>query len=365
MNRRLADQMAIQGDGRWHVTVAAPQKYAGDLGVIELEQYGHEACDVVPLPVHLDRSPHLMLYGRLGALMKQPWDLVHCWEEPYVMAAAQIAAAAPSGATFVFSTFQNLVKQYPPPFTWIEQRVLRRSRAWIAFGATIRDAHQSRPGYSSLPSRIISPGVDTCAFAPDPSSRAHVRSQRGWDESTPVIGFAGRFVQEKGLDLLAAVLPRLEVPWRALFVGGGPELAMVKQLAAEFPGRVSIARHVTHAQMPAFYNAMDVLCAPSQTTPTWREQFGRMLIEAMACGVPVIASRSGEIPYVVGDAGVLLPEADVGEWTAALTRLLRDASARRDFAERGLHRARAEFAWPIVARRHLDFFDELMDGRCH
>ena len=55
---------------------------------------------------------------------------------------------------------------------------------------------------------------------------------------------------------------------------------------------------------------MDLLCAPSRTTPRWREQFGRMLIEAMACGVPVIASPSGEIPYVVGDAGVLVPEGD-------------------------------------------------------
>jgi glycosyltransferase involved in cell wall biosynthesis len=102
-----------------------------------------------------------------------------------------------------------------------------------------------------------------------------------------------------------------------------------------------------------------VLCAPSQTTLRWREQFGRMLSEAMACGVPVVASRSGEIPYVVGDAGILLPENDVEAWASALTKLLTHSAARRALGEKGMQRARVEFAWPVVARRHLDFFDEL------
>ena len=365
MNRRLADEMARQGDGRWSVTAGAPATYKGDFGSIELERRDDEACDVVALPVHFDRSPHLLMYGGLPALMKQSWDVVHCWEEPYVMAAAQIAGAAPRNATFVFSTFQNLAKSYPPPFNWIERRVVRRSNGWIAFGRTIRDAQQGRRGYAEIPSRILPAGVDTAAFAPDATTRNRVLTELGWDESVPVIGFAGRFVPEKGIDLLISVLRRLECPWRALFVGGGPELSKIQALSAAFPHRVKIAGGVTHSNMPAFYNAMDVLCAPSRTTLRWREQFGRMLIEAMACAVPVVASRSGEIPHVIGDAGVLLEEGDAGAWTSTLTKMFRDDSARRDLAERGLHRARAEFAWPVVARRHLDFFDELTDGRCH
>lgn len=364
LNRRLADEMARQGGERWAITVAAPETYTGDLGPITLERSSDEACEVVPLPVHLDRSPHLMVYGRMTRLMKQRWDVVHCWEEPYVMAAAQIAGAAPRDATFVFSTFQNLVKSYPPPFNWIEQRVLRRSDGWIAFGETTRAAQRTRSGYSTIPAQVIPPGVDTCAFAPDAGARASVRADRGWDSSIPVIGFAGRFVPEKGLDLLIAALQRLEGPWRALFVGGGPDLGKVQALSAAFPRCVSIVRGVTHAEMPAYYNAMDLLCAPSQTTLRWREQFGRMLTEAMACGVPVIASRSGEIPYVVGDAAILLPETDVDAWASTLARLLHDGRERRALADRGLRRARTEYAWPKVAKRHLDFFDELIEHRC-
>lgn len=363
LNRRLADEMARQGGDRWSVTAAAPEKYAGDLGTIRLERSADDACTVVPLRTYFDRSPHLMLYSGLGPLMNEPWDVVHCWEEPYVMAAAQVAGAVPRRAKFVFATFQNLAKTYPPPFGWIEQRVLRRADGWIAFGETVHAAQEPRRGYAAIPSRVIPPGVDTRRFSPDATSRARVRGERGWDDSVPVIGFAGRFVPEKGLDVLLPALQHMASTWRALFVGGGPELPKVQAFSAAHRGRVSIARGVTHDEMPAYYNAMDVLCAPSQTTLRWREQFGRMLIEAMACGVPVVASRSGEIPHVVGDAGVLLPEDDSNAWGAELTRLLQDPASRRDLADRGLRRARTDFAWPVIARRHLDFFEELAAAR--
>ena len=115
-----------------------------------------------------------------------------------------------------------------------------------------------------------------------------------------------------------------------------------------------------HGDVPAHLNAMDLMCAPSQTTARWREQFGRMLIEAMACGVPVVASRSGEIPHVVGDAGLVVDEADVASWTSAIDRLLGDPAARRDLSARGIARAHDKYAWPVVARAHLKFFEELL-----
>ena len=360
LNRRLAHEMAVAGAGQWQVTAAAPRAYAGDLGRLELSPVDGEACRVVPIDAHLDRSPHLMVYGGLWQLLRsQPWDVVHCWEEPYVAAAAQIASLAPSASRFVFATFQNLAKTYPPPFNWMERKVLRRADGWIAFGHTVHEAQSPRVAYRALPSRVIPPGVDTRAFRPDASARARIRADRGWNEQTPVVGFAGRFVPEKGLSVLTAALAQVSTPWRAIFVGGGPERAALQAFSAAYPGRVSIASNVPHHEMPAYYAAMDVLCAPSQTTVRWREQFGRMLIEAMACGVPVVASRSGEIPHVVGDAGVLLPEADAAQWSAALTALLPDAAARRDLADRGLRRARTGFAWPTVARQHLEFFEEL------
>src|SRR5438552_9716022 len=106
---------------------------------------------------------------------------------------------------------------------------------------------------------------------------------------------------------------------------------------------------------------MDMLVAPSQTTEHWREQFGRMLIEAFATGLPVVGSDSGEIPFVIGDAGIILPESDSTAWGNTLTELLDSPQRRADYAARSLQRAQA-FAWPHVAAENLEFFDSLLDG---
>ena len=176
----------------------------------------------------------------------------------------------------------------------------------------------------------------------------------------PVVGYLGRFVPEKGLHTLMRALEGLGRPWRALFVGGGPMAEDLGAFTAAHPDQVRVLTGVAHDEVPAHLSAMDVLCAPSETTARWREQFGRMLIEAMACGVPVIASNSGEIPYVVADAGILRPEREPEQWTAALDRLLGDDAARGVLVQAGLARAHEQFAWPVVARKHLAFFEELL-----
>jgi glycosyltransferase involved in cell wall biosynthesis len=360
-NRRLAHEMAIQGRGRWDVTAVAPAHLPGDLRDVALEPLDGEACSTIALQVRLGRSPHLRHYERrLRAVLDGPWDVVHVWEEPYVVACAQVASAAPAGACVVPATFQNISKRYPPPFAQLERRVMRRAGGWIAFGEAIREVQQAKSAYASVPSRVIPPGVDTARFQPDAGARAEVRVQLGWRDETPVVGFLGRFVPAKGLSVLMEALTRVRQPWRALFVGGGPMERDLSAFAARHPQRVRVLTNVAHGEVPRHLNAMDVLCAPSRTTPAWREQFGRMLIEAMACGVPVVASRSGEIPHVVEDAGVLVDEADGPRWTAEIERLLADPDARASLSARGLLRAQERFSWSVVARAHLAFFDELI-----
>ena len=360
-NRRLAHEMAVQGRGRWEVTALAPARLAGDLRAVALEPIAGEACTTYGLQVRLGRIPHLRYYEqRLRTLLAAAWDVVHVWEEPYVVACAQVASAAPTGALVVPATFQNIVKPYPPPLGYFERSVMRRAGGWIAFGETVHEAQASKPSYAARPSRVIPPGVDVSRFRPDGAARAGVRARLGWNDDTPVVGFLGRFVPAKGLDVLMRALEGVRQPWRALFVGGGPMAAELSAFGAAHPGRVRVLTDVVHDDVPEHLNAMDLMCAPSQTTRRWREQFGRMLIEAMACGVPVVASRSGEIPHVVGDAGLLVAEADVAQWTEAIDRLLGDPELRHDLAARGITRAHEKYAWPVVARAHLEFFEELL-----
>lgn len=360
LNRRLAHEMAMQGRGRWEVTAVAPAQFAGDLRRIDLEPIDNEACRLVPLPIVFNAVPHLMFYGRgIHPLLHERWDVIHCWEEPYVAAAYHIARSVAPDVRFVFATFQNIDKRYPPPLSWFERRVVTRADAWIAFGHTVHETLQGRRGYGEIPSRVIPPGIDVDLFCPDAAAGARIRRLIGWEGGTPVVGFLGRFVEAKGIRVLTSVLPALRTPWRALLVGNGPALAELEAFAAAHPGQVHIAANVAHGDVPAYLNAMDVLCAPSQTTFAWREQFGRMSIEAMACGVPVVGSDSGEIPYVLGDAGVIVAERDLTAWRVALETLLQDPGRRNDLAVKGRARAQAQYAWPLLARQHLDFFDTL------
>jgi glycosyltransferase involved in cell wall biosynthesis len=365
LNRRLCREVARAGGDGVSVTVVAPASYPGDLRPIALERLEGEPYVLEAVAVRFARVPHLFLYGgRLRALLNGSWDVVHAWEEPYIMAGWQIARGTRPGSALVFSSFQNQPKRYPPPFRWIERYCLARAAGWTAFGQTVAMNLKDRPGYRGKPMRTIPLGVDLDVFRPDAEAGRQVLGELGWREpGPPVVGYLGRFVSEKGVEMLTRVLDRLPArSWRALFVGGGPLEGALRAWAGRYADQARVVTGVSHDAVPAYLNAMDLLAAPSQTTPRWKEQLGRMLLEAMASGVPIVASDSGEIPYVVADAGRIVPETDEAAWVAALGALLENPDVRRDGRERGLARARDVYAWPLVARQYLDFFRELRDS---
>jgi glycosyltransferase involved in cell wall biosynthesis len=186
-----------------------------------------------------------------------------------------------------------------------------------------------------------------------------VHTELGWHDGVPVVGFLGRFVEEKGLTLLLRALEGVCHPWRALFVGGGPLEPRLREWGRDHEGAVRILTTVRHQDVPRYLNAIDLLVAPSQTRPNWREQFGRMIVEAFATGVAVIGSSSGELPRTIGDAGLVVDEQDLDAWTRAIEMLISDADLRARYARSGLVRARERFALPTIARKHLELFERL------
>ena len=362
LNRRLPSEIAkLSG---WEVLAVAPRFFQGDLRPVSLEPPTGEASFVRGVSARMTGRIHLMWYGKeLADIIGSGWDLVHCWEEPYIVAGGQVAWLTPEHTPLVYATFQNIAKRYPPPFRWIERYAMRRAAGWVAFGQTIADVLDGKPELAARPKRVIPIGVDVERFRPDQAARRHIHDSLGWDGDVPVVGFAGRFVPEKGLELLMKVLDRISVPWRTLLVGSGPMETALRHWAAARGDRVQIVTGVTHEQMPAYLAAMDLLCVPSQTLSRWREQFGRTIIEGFASGVVVVGSDSGEIPHVIGDAGAILPEGDEQTWVESLERLLGDPPARVALAQRGRERAHRRYAWGQVARAHIQFFDELIDGQ--
>lgn len=359
LNRALVREVARDPD--FEVTVAAPSFFHGDLRPIVLEpEPPGSPLRVVPLNTRLSRFIHIFRYdgAALRALIRDgEFDVVHAWEEPYVFAGYQIAKALKnSPARFCFRTAQSYVKRYPPPFGYFERVVLARAQGWIAGASLVHQAMLAR-GFSEPAGRILNLAVDLEQFQPlSPDQRASVLRELGLEP--PVAGFVGRLTQAKGLDVLMQAMERVDgaLPWSLLLLGSGEYQDKLRQWAAKrgWSGRVKVLL-AKHADVPRFLGCMDFMVAPSQTMKNWREQFGRMIIEAFACGVPVIGSDSGEIPFVIGDAGRVVAEADVAGWANAIAELLASPEKRDELKNRGLARA-PRYSVATIAKQYGEYY---------
>src|SRR5262249_23244761 len=152
----------------------------------------------------------VFFYGlELRDLLRRPCDVLHCWEEPFVLAGAQVAAWAPRSTRLVYATYQNIPKRYPPPFSALERLAIGRAAGWVAGGVTVVQALQDRPGYRDRPHAQIPMGVDVDAFQPDAAAGKATRAGLGWKtDGPPVVGFVSRFVEEKGCGVLLRALDR-------------------------------------------------------------------------------------------------------------------------------------------------------------
>lgn len=341
------------------VTVAAPAAFLGDYGAVALAAESlDQSIELSKLPTLMARSGHRLLYAPrplAELLARRRWSAVLAWCEPYTLAGGQIARAAARhapGSPLVFATFQNLNKRYPPPWSWIERQAMARADGWIAFGRLVEQNLAERASYRDRPHSVIPLGIDTDRFRPRDRSRD--------EPGRPLtIGYAGRFVTEKGVMFALDVLARLAAveglpPWRAEFVGGGPLEGEIRRLAGS---RVRVRTAVAHDAMPEVLRSWDLLLAPSLTTSAWKEQLGRIVLEGMASGLAVLGSDSGEIPHVIGDGGIIVPEGDLDAWFLALRSLLVESGSPAWWGARGRSRVLGAFAWDAVARSTWNFLD--------
>lgn len=193
--------------------------------------------------------------------------------------------------------------------------------------------------------RVQPVGIDTERFKPAPPD-PQIRKQLGLADDDFVVLFIGRLEEEKGIyDLINAVKLMSSDPdmarVRAVMVGNGAEGERIKGLIGTYGigNRVELVGSFPYEAVPRLYNAADVFILPSIPVPFWEEQFGMVLVEAMSSGVPVISTRSGSIPEVVGDAGVLIPPNDPSSIYEEIKKLYLDRSWLRELAGKGRKRA--------------------------
>jgi glycosyltransferase involved in cell wall biosynthesis len=204
-------------------------------------------------------------------------------------------------------------------------------------------------------------GLDIARYASGDAARA--RSAGGPPpDGPPVVGFVGRVVSEKGVDVLVDAVDGLAA--RLLVVGDGAARADLQARTARWPaGKATFVGAVADAAVPDWIACMDVLVLPSRTIPSWAEQFGHVLIEAMAAGVPVIGSSSGAIPEVIGEAGLVFPEDDPVGLRAQLAFLLEDLALRKRLVEQGRARVARLYTNERVARVQRAIYANLLAER--
>lgn len=337
------------------LTLAVP----GCWGAQQLESIKPKAYDMVVMNCRFSRSHHFHYYPDIDAILgKRHWDLIHIDEEPFNFVTYHAMRADNRKATkVVFFTWQNIMKRYPPPFNCFEKYVFEGASGAIAGNREAYEILRHR-GFSKYAVMIPQFGVDVQAFRPREAKQ--LRSDLNL-EGEFVVGFVGRIVPEKGLKTLIHAFASLSRECRLVLQGSGPYRAKLEAMIARLglSKRVSWIPWVLSSDIPKYMNALDVLVLPSLTCANWKEQFGRVLVEAMACGVCVVGSDSGEIPSVIGDAGLVFPEGNYGELVNCLRRLMRDPSLREELRERGRARVMERFTHERIARDTVTFYEQV------
>lgn len=340
--QRKAELIAAYPDVE--LTVLVPPEWRDSRGVQRLERLYTEGYTLQVIPIRWAGHFHWHYYPTLRKeLARLRPDVLHVDEEPYNLATwLAVRYADQLGIPSLFFTWQNLYRRYPPPFSWFERSVYRRVRFAIA-GNWEALRVLRRKGYRG-PARVLPQfGVDASLFRP--------LQQPNRDERPFTIGYVGGLVPEKGVDILLQAVATLPGEWVLCLVGSGPAEPALRRLAHRLgvANRVRWIPRQESRHMPSLYATFDVLVLPSRTRRNWKEQFGRVLVEAMACEVPVIGSTCGEIPNVIGDAGLIFPEGDVNQLAMHLRYLQENADVRRELGRRGRERVLAHFTHEKIA----------------
>lgn len=349
----------LHAEQRWTVRYVIPARWHDALAV--------DAITATPAVAHARYKfvgsvddPHRATWrtASFGMRAFRP-DVIVAEEEPDSVAALHVALARrvfAASAKLVLYTWQNVDRPLPSMANAVRSHNLSQADGILCANSAAQQLLR-RLGYTGRLALVPSIGVDADRFFPC--------NKIALDPGAPIrIGYAGRLLREKGVDIFLEALARTDAAHAVgTIIGSGPFSAQLQALSIQLglQGRVTFTPGIAPTEMRSALCQLDALVLPSLSMPYWQEQFGRILVEAMACGVPVIGSNSGAIPEVVADAGLIVPENDPGALTRAIEQLALSPDLRLELSRRGIARVASHYTQAQVAGAYSRFLSEL----CH
>jgi glycosyltransferase involved in cell wall biosynthesis len=360
------------------VTVVVPKRWrpGGVQNKIIETQYRDEGnFRIVPVSNFSQNHQGLLTFGSdlVPLLKKFRPNIIHVEQGSRGLAYAQMITLnvlLGLKAKNVFFTWWNLPYSLKFPISVLENYNLDNSHGIISGNQDGAEILRDR-GYEGPIKVMPQLGVDETLFTP--KAQPELASKIGIEPGEFVIGFVGRFVPEKGImTLLDALVKIKDKSWKFLLLGRGELKDEILQKAEDrgIKDRIILVESVPHNEVADYINLMSTLILPSETTYKfktltsvgWKEQFGHVIIEAMACKVPVIGSDSGEIPYVIGDAGLIFPEGNAEELANRLQQLIDNPDLTENIAQMGYAKAMAQYTNIALAKQQLQFYQQLVSG---
>lgn len=300
-----------------------PAWLLGHVGGFFFLKLRYQLKKIMPDLVHVEEEPFGLVcwqYMRINQELRRPW-LVYSWA--------------------------NMIRRYHWPLSEVDQQVLKHCNYALVGNHEGTHVLQQR-GYQGPIALIPQYGIN-------PSVYKKKTDKQKSDGHVVKLIYAGRLNLEKGIQLLLAALATIKTECQLTIMGTGPYQKRLRKKIRQLgiSKRVNFQAAVAHERMAEELNQYDGLILPSLTTNHWKEQFGRVLIEAMACELPVIGSSSGEIPHVIGDAGLVFAEGDVVALKEKIELLLTQPKKRVELGKLGRQRVLAHYTNEKIVERTL------------
>ena len=364
---------ALAESHKVELTVGLPEKVSVDRVYdpsgwlcAKREEYG-DGYRLIPLPL---KNPLNYWQGfqiaQLWRLIKQTRpDIIHVLSEPaspYLFQVVWLRLTACPRSKVLFYGWENLPIHFLGPLSRLKWKL---TWAQIAGGVAANSETLKNVRHAGFPPdrplQRIFWGIPTEIFKP--MNRLALKEELRLD-CEYVVGYVGRLVPQKGLTVLLAAVRCLPSSVHCLIVGSGPMRAELELQSGlpDLSGRIHIFDAMRPNALARYMNCMDVLAIPSLTTSRWKEQYGRVIGEAMACGVPVVGSDSGAIPEVMGSAGLIVPEGNAPALAEALQRAVFDQKVRAHLIQQGLERVEQELSVEAMSQQLLRFYNRILEA---